>query len=412
MVGRQPKAGAFVLGVPETLGSILRPEDNNFGLLRLAAAASVVLTHAAWLSTGDNLSQPLSGFGRYNLGQHAVHLFFVLSGLMVAGSLDRSASLVEFALARALRILPGLLVCASLTAFLLGPVVSSFSPVSYFSDARTYLYPLQVATIAKITASLPGVFETTPVRGVVNEPLWTLKYEVFCYAGLAILSSLGALRSSRAFLAVFLIAFSILVPLTWKRVDPVSLNVAHHFARLGLCFLIGVAFYRYRSILRLHWLAVAGGIGAWWIGRGTGLEAVLTFLLTGYLGLMLATVPIGFARTFTNRSDLSYGVYIYGWPVTQALVWAVPGLGPVPAAVVSLGLAGMLAWFSWTWVEQPSLKARNRLRCLLAGPGSRLWAAAPISPSRCGHEEPTGPTGSSAPHLRRTPLLSPTRRPS
>lgn len=374
LVQRQPPAEAFILGVPKILGEILRPEDNNFGLLRLAAAASVVLTHAAWLSTGDNLSQPLSNFGRYNLGQHAVHLFFVLSGLMVAGSLDRSVSLVEFALARALRILPGLLVCASLTAFLLGPVVSSFSLASYFSDARTYLYPLQVSTIAKITASLPGVFETTPVQGVVNEPLWTLKYEVLCYAGLAFLSGLGALRSPRAFLGIALVAFSILVPLTWERVDPASLTVAHHFARLGLCFLIGVAFYRYRSILRLRWLAAAWGIGAWWVGRDTGLEAVLTFVLTGYVGLMLATVPMGAARTFTNRNDLSYGLYIYGWPVTQTLVWGIPELGPVSAALASLGLAGMLAWLSWSWVEQPSLRAKNRLMPLLAGSGSLLWA--------------------------------------
>lgn len=142
-----------------TLDSIMDPERNNFGLLRLSAAASVVISHAFYLATGDDLAQPLSGLTRYNLGQHAVHLFFVISGLTVAGSLDRASSLRSFALARVLRIVPGLAVCVLLTTFALGPWVSTYPLKAYFENPLTYLFPAQTLTLAKISGLLPGVFE-------------------------------------------------------------------------------------------------------------------------------------------------------------------------------------------------------------------------------------------------------------
>src|SRR5215207_8588173 len=186
---------------PGTLGTIMAPERNNFALLRLAAAVSVVVSHAFYLTTGNEFAQPLAGMTRYNLGQHAVNVFFILSGLMVAGSLDRAPSLTSFVLARILRILPGLAICVLLTAFLIGPLVSTLSLTAYFSNTQTYTYPAQTLTLAKISGLLPGVFDGNPHPGV-NIPLWTLKYEVLCYGLLALLAAMGAWRSQRALLTV------------------------------------------------------------------------------------------------------------------------------------------------------------------------------------------------------------------
>nr|WP_246736320.1 acyltransferase [Enterovirga sp. DB1703] len=327
----------------------------------MIAAASVVVTHAFWLTTADDAQQPLSALGHKNLGHHAVNVFFVLSGILVAGSLDRSKSMKSFVASRALRILPGLLACTLFTAFVVGPLVSSTSLGSYFSDARTWLYPIQVTAMAKISAGLPGVFATNPVPNVVNESLWTLKYEVLCYTVLTLLAVCGALRSTRPFVGVLVLSALILVRITFRPADPTNLSPIDHFARFWLLFLLGVAFHHFRATIPLRWSLLAAAVLVWWAGSATRFEPVLTFLATGYGAIMLASLPGGWARDFANQHDLSYGIYIYGWPVTQALVWFRPGITSLAAAALSLLLAAVLAWASWTLVERPSLDLKKRL---------------------------------------------------
>lgn len=89
---------------PVLVAQILDPKQNNFNLLRLLAAAAVVISHAVFLRSGSKADEIFSGINHYDLGAHAVNVFFVLSGLTVAASWARSRSTVEFLVARGLRI--------------------------------------------------------------------------------------------------------------------------------------------------------------------------------------------------------------------------------------------------------------------------------------------------------------------
>ena len=350
---------------PLTLRPVIDPAENNFALLRLAAAVSVVVSHAFYLGTGDVLAQPLSGVTRYNLGQHAVNVFFILSGVMVAGSLDRSATLLDFATARILRIFPGLVLCILVLACVFGPLMTTMAALDYFRDARVYRYILAALGL-KASAALPGVLEHAPVPHRLNEPLWTLKFEILCYAFLAFASAIGAWKSNRAFLGLVAISLLACVPITLQPLPPSlsDLPFSAHVARFWLCFLLGVTFYRLRDRLVLSWPALGLIAVLWaWFGRGTSLEPILSFLLVGYGSLLLAALPGGALRTWSNRTDISYGIYIYGWPATQALVWAQPALGLPVLITASVGIAAGLGLLSWKICEQPSLKARNSIAC-------------------------------------------------
>jgi peptidoglycan/LPS O-acetylase OafA/YrhL len=72
----------------------------------------------------------------------------------------------------------------------------------------------------------------------------------------------------------------------------------------------------------------------------------------GYAALTLAlrapALPLG--------ADLSYGLYIYGWPVAQTLLHLYPGLAPINLAALSLACTLPLAAASWHLVERPALR--------------------------------------------------------
>src|SRR5690606_22119128 len=149
------------------------------------AAASVVVAHSFIIASGDPDAEPLTGVSAFTLGQHAVNVFFILSGLLVAASLDRNRGVVPFMAARVLRVFPGLVVCVLLSVFVIGRLVTRLDPVAYFTSAQTWRYLGATVSLATGHAPLPGVVETLPAAGEVNVSLWTLKYEMMCYVVLA-----------------------------------------------------------------------------------------------------------------------------------------------------------------------------------------------------------------------------------
>ena len=94
----------------KTIADIAPAGNNSFGFVRLMAAIAVVISHAFVITRGASTLQPLEALTGYPLGAHAVHVFFTVSGLLVAASFDRRPSLTAFATARFFRIYPGLIV--------------------------------------------------------------------------------------------------------------------------------------------------------------------------------------------------------------------------------------------------------------------------------------------------------------
>jgi peptidoglycan/LPS O-acetylase OafA/YrhL len=349
------------------LSSVMAPEANNFAALRLVAAVAVIVSHATYLITGRVPLEPLADVTRFTLGQHAVHLFFVLSGVMVAGSLERSPTLVDYARRRALRILPGLAACALVTAFLLGPLVTSRSLASYLADPATYRYPLHVLTLVDVNAPLPGVF-TTHVVPRVNSPLWTLKYEVLCYGALGLAALLGLWRRGAGLVLVAAGTLGALILLGGHDRPSGELPASANLVRFWSCFFLGALAYRLRERLPLSFAALGGLTLLYALALDTRLELTLTLGLTAYGALVLATLPLGALRRWTNRTDVSYGTYIYGWPVSQLLLHLWPGLSAWSLALASIPLAMGLGLLSWTLIERPALAWKLRRRAPAVAP--------------------------------------------
>lgn len=334
---------------------------NSLDLLRLAAATLVLCSHQFSL-TGQ--PEPLF-FGLDTLGGVGVTLFFLLSGVLVYRSWVSDPQPIRFFVRRGLRIFPGLVVVVLLSAFVLGPWMSIHTPQQYFSAGQTYQYLL--TAVLSNSWYLPGVFLVNPYPGVVNGSLWTLPVEFFCYVGVAIVGLMPwATQNSRIILSLFLAVIA--VPIG-------GILFGHRFAphfQMLTTFWVGVALAalfnpnQYPSQRRsLFWLCLSLCIIA--LAYSSDRPWTHVFMLCFAASLVGLAFKVRWGARLTGTlGDLSYGVYIYAFPVQQTVVYLGLGRGWSFERHLALSLFATygLAWLSWHVVEKPALRIKPKQRAV------------------------------------------------
>lgn len=356
------------------LAGMLSPETNSFGVLRFLMATLVLVSHSYLYAYGTSDAEPFQlSLGR-SLGECAVQVFFFLSGVMVAQSFDRSRSVVDFAVARILRIFPALIVCVLLTAFVLGPVVTRLPIGEYLTSLGLFAYVAKTLSLSTGAAPLPGVFDTIPFAGYVNSSLWTLKYEVLCYVGLAVLGVAGLFRPRVKSVAAAGVA--VLVVTIFLNA-PASLNnygFLDNFRYFVVFFGMGVLAYLVREHLVITPLAIVPLFLFFMLARHSAVAELSAALFLGYTSLWAASLKWGPFREVCNRYDTSFGIYIYAGPIQQALLFAIPGIAPLWLTIVAFAMVLPIALLSWMAIERPALSHRADIARWLKS--SRLAARA------------------------------------
>ena len=80
-----------------------------------------------------------------------------------------------------------------------------------------------------------------------------------------------------------------------------------------------------------------------------------------YLFFWLAFVRVPHLSTI-KFPDISYGLYLYGWPTQKLLLWYWPSMSASVLLVLSVVIAALAGWVSWELVESPFLRMRPRVR--------------------------------------------------
>ena len=168
------------------LSEYARSRDNNFTLLRLLAAFTVVLAHS-WSALGINGRDFVYDYVGREIAEMALDMLFVTSGFLVTASLFNRGDLTHFLWARALRLFPAMWLMVPLTVFVLAPALTTLPVKDYLESPATWEYVRKTATVVGgVRWSLPGVFETLPLKGEFNGSLWTLPIEARMYIYLAV----------------------------------------------------------------------------------------------------------------------------------------------------------------------------------------------------------------------------------
>ena len=346
-------------------GHQLDPRTNSLNLVRLVLASLVLVAHAYYIS-GAGVGPHVDG---ENLGGWAVFGFFAVSGYLITAS--RWANpLGTYLVHRVARIFPAFLVC-------LVVMVVLFAPIGYLSvhgSLAGYLTagPTTPAnfvfsnSLLRINAyDIAGTPAEVPYPGAWNGSLWSLYYEFICYLVVAVLALSGWVRRSPWGLALaWLLSVAghalwspVVAPLFGGNED------LHLILKLLPLFLGGALVQVLRHRLPLHWagaaVSVLAVLGAIWLLDGWG--AQLTAPLLAYLMIWVGSaVP---CPRLIRRNDISYGVYIYAFPVQQLLVLTgIHERGMVLYDLAALACTVPLAIASWLLVERPVMRRARGAR--------------------------------------------------
>ena len=333
------------------LALALNRKSNNFDLLRLIAASAVIFGHAYAIAPFGALLDPVLEMLVFDpSGTVAVKFFFFLSGLVVTNSLLEKKSAASFVVSRGLRVFPGLIVCV-LFAVVVGAFLSTQNFANYLSHPDTISYLYNNSFLQSIKWTLPGVFEKNPLN-TVNGSLWTLSYEIACYAWLLVLFVLKMLdRPMRAGVVCFSIVMaSVFFP---EIMPPFGALKTAWF--LPGCFFLGAFAVVAKDEIEIDiWTCLALWM-LFYLCRNTMLLQPLFYLALFYTSLYIATRDF-FVGNFKLPVDISYGVYLYGFIVQQTVKQIWPEHGPFWNMAWSLPTTMFLAYLSFVLFERPAMR--------------------------------------------------------
>jgi peptidoglycan/LPS O-acetylase OafA/YrhL len=337
--------------------------SNGIGALRLFFASLVIVSHSPEMLDGSLRREPLFNlFGTLSSGDLAVDAFFLISGYLIAASFAASSSLVSYFRKRVLRIYPAFVVCSLLCVFVVAPLAGADLSALRPADWGRLSYRLLMLKSPEVA----GAFQGLPYPAL-NGSAWTISYEFRCYV---LAAALGLVRLYRkggrwAFLGltVAMIAGNLVLALAAPGLTAPNWLVAtfgepHQQARLTTAFMIGTCFWLFNAelALRARYAAVAalGLVGLMFV---PAVAETALFLLGGYVLFWIAfKVTWKPLHTINAKDDVSYGVYLYAWPIGALLIWF---WRDIPAPLLALlTFLGALACgrASWLAVEKPAMR--------------------------------------------------------
>ena len=343
------------------LGSqVASRKNNNLNIIRLLLALMVIFSHSFPVSLGpggDTRCEPLNLGTRHQAssGSVAVNLFFFISGFLITASWLRSKSMPDYFMKRVLRIYPGFIVAMGFTAALIWAFCPEFraavaQPAGWL---RSLLQDLLLLTTRSI--SWKGAFAGNPFPVVANASLWTISVEFFCYSLVLVAGLCGLIKRRLLILGAALVGYEIYAF--------TAFNDNNEFDQCLICFLAGATVWLWQDKIPFSKPVACGCLAGLFIAsQFTPWFSVVFPILGGYCILWLAYEPRLVLANWADKSDLSYGTYLYAFPVQQMLAMNPALRHPMAIFVFATPITLLFAWLSWHLVEKRFLALKSSFR--------------------------------------------------
>lgn len=283
--------------------------------------------------------------------------FFIISGVLVYNSFERSKTLKEFFLKRFFRIYPAYFI-AVISCFAMGIVVTTMPIGDFLSCKTTWKYLLANLCFGNfMQPTLPGVFEGNP-QPFINASLWTLKVEIMFYLSLPVVAFFMK-RFNKDVVLWAIIAFAVLWDTTTSQLYWLTGNELLErmnrqiFGQLSY-FFFPVWLYTKRDALFKRWwlfaVSLLGLVLQLWIWEITYFNC---FFLT--IIIFFVAYKAKFLFGISNVTDYSYEMYLVRFPVLQILCMC--GMAfDIITPLVALVIISILAFFLHNVCDKMSYK--------------------------------------------------------
>lgn len=318
--------------------------QNNLGLVRLAAAIQVALSHI---------------FGVYGINHWSitvlemipgVPIFFLISGILIAKSYETSSSVINFYYKRVRRILPGLYIQTIVALSLLA--ISGYLATTNYDLGEFYIF--LIAQFSFFQFYTPAFLKSYGV-GSFNGIVWSVFVELQIYILFPYIY-----RLKDTYLIVFIL-FSYLINLTClyiKDYDDILKYLNITFLPWIYYFLVGVLVYRNFGIIKYiksnyffllvpiyfllyRYFSINN------LGGGNYINIICFFLLS----IIILKISFGMKK-YNIKFDISYGIYLYHMTFLNFLYYIFGAqyyFSPYLIIIFTL----IFSYFSFKYVEVP-----------------------------------------------------------
>ncbi|WP_078294517.1 acyltransferase [Mycobacterium sp. D16R24] len=333
------------------LGQVFDRHHNALTMWRLVLAIGVILYHS-WPLTGRQIDYAPAVRLLSNIFADG---FFVISGFLITAAWMRRPYLKEYWASRILRIFPGLWVCLLVVAFVIAPIAAKIqhSTVSFSSELA---YVVNNALLNVAYFDIDGTPTDVPYPGVWNGSIWTLFFVLLCDVMVSVLGIVGLLKRRWVIPTLFVVA---IIWAAYVSYTPPLYSWPQVLARFFVVFLAGAMLYQYQDQVPARWSLVALSVA---IVAASGFTQ--NYRVIGALPLAYAVIASGaLIRKTRLRNDLSYGVYIYAFPIQQLLAGlGLARLNPFLFFLLATAATLPLAALSWFVVEKRAMALKSRIR--------------------------------------------------
>jgi len=332
--------------------------ENNFDHIRLFLALGVFFFHTAELTQIIQLSF-LKDFISASV---AVHSFFIVSGFLIFMSYERSSTLKSYFTKRLKRIAPGYITVIVL-AFLLLSVLSILPLSTYFTSSESWQYLFtNLSTLGFLHLTLPGVF-TENYNTSVNGALWTIKVEIMFYLTVPLIAYFYRwLGHTKTLIIIFVLSVFYYYGMAYlaETYHNAFFTVLQRQLPGQMMFFSAGAllYYHHETFLKYKHLIF--------------IFAVLVYITQNYypfyplyaLSLSIIVIYLATAIIYLGHiakyGDLSYGIYIWHFPLIQTFVALhLFEENPYFSLTLLTGIVLSISWLSWHFIEKPFLNKKS-----------------------------------------------------
>jgi len=331
---------------------------NNLNIIRLLLAWLVIFSHSFPLALGNGpAGEDPDPFNRWthlqvSFGTMAVNCFFFISGFLITASWLHSKSLPDYFLKRVLRIYPGFIAAMGFSAALIWAVCPEFRTATGRPADWLWQWMRDLLLLNANSISQPGVFAGNPVPQAANGSLWTISIEFSCYFSVLILGVVGLFKRRRWLLVMAVAGYV-----------SCALKLFHgnnRYDQFFICFAVGAVAWLWQDKLPFsRWLAGGCLVVLLAASRFAPWFSVVFPVAGGYCLLWLGYGPRLWFSSWAEKTDLSYGTYLYAFPVQQLLATAVALRHPWMIFMLASPITLSCAWLNWNLVEQPFLAMKR-----------------------------------------------------